>query len=310
MKNGVIQYPVGAFMHQFVSGWFVAVVLILLPVVTALAQTSSAIPAKDQLIPGQPNGIDVTQQIDNLLGGQGFGDELMGGIQGFGLNIAKAIEMKVLDEVVEAIANASVLAPIATTIMKVYEKVKSNNLAAAIDEVKEVHRDALSLKLKLKYQHYKLNYGEWAANTRKSSGLVNSVTEEQALALFKRLYPNYVGVMDEYYNRPNAEPIVNATKNMGWYLFQEAAGLSNHEDLDLKLNLANKEYKENNGSEVYAISAYDRIRLRQEANAEASRRNASLLYMQQVVRARINVERAKRMEQDLGKYIKLNSQTH
>lgn len=293
------------------NGLFIVVLTFLLvgffPPVQA--QVNTGVPVKNKLVPGQGNSTDLTSSIDEILGGQGFGADLMSGIQGYGLDVAAALAWKVADEAVKAVADMTVFAPIATEIMSAYEKLKANKLAGALNAVKEVQRDALSRQLKLGYQKYKINYGAWAAKARLTPGLKKSKTVDQANGETGILYQSYVGLMWEY-DEVNEDSIVNATPGMGFHLFATAAALADHKDLDLKLALADKQYLDSTGSEVFAMSAYDRIRIRQEARAEASRRNMALLQMQQQVRARINVERSKIMDRDLGRYLNLNSQIH
>ena len=306
LRISCIVKPTGLFSFMLVSLLFTGVACPL----PCLAQgVNTDVPLKDRLRSGQGNSTDLTSQIDNLLGSQGFGADLMAGIQGFGLDVASAIAWQAADKAVEAAANSSVLAPIATTIMTVYEKLKAERLANAINKVKEIHRDALSRQIKLQYHKYKLNYSQWTAKARKAPGLNNSKTVDEVKNETKALYPNYAHVMWEF-DQVNEDSIVNATPEMGYCIFQRASGLSNHKDIDLKMALADKQHLESDGSEVFAMSAYDRIRIRQEARAEAAQRNMMLLQMKQQVRARIDVERRKMMKKDLGKYIKLNSQIH
>ena len=273
------------------------------------AQVATDIPGKNSLYANQRNSTILTGEIDNILGGEGFGADLMSGIQGYGLDVASAIAWQVADKAVKAIADATIFAPIATTIMEVYEKAKQLKLANALNAVKEVHRDALSRQLKLQYQKYKLNYGQWQAKARKTPGLNRSKTVEQTKDETEALYPNYANVMYEF-DGVHEDSIVNASPDMGFHLFAAASALSNHDDIDLKLALADKQYIDSTGGEVFAMSAYDRIRLRQEARLEASVRNAALIQMQQQVRARINLERSRMMHKSRNNYIRLNSQNH
>lgn len=250
-----------------------------------LIATSAYAQMPISLRPGQTPMAQVTQEIDQIL--KVSESDIMDGIRGYGLNVGAAIKEKVMDEVIKALAESSVLSPAAVAILETYQKKKDEKLAEAIDEVKKVAKKAISTQLKLGYQNYKVDYERQTANTRLGIPLRNSQTEAVAQNRMTGLYGNYVDVVEVFYNNADDHDLIRSyDPNAGYYLIGTAAFLADTKTLEAKLALANRQYNRSaqNGGEIASMSAYERMLLKREVQAEARSRQASLYQMQQMTR--------------------------
>lgn len=265
------------------------------------------LPATGSLSSNQPSTTNLTSEIDGLLGVSE--NDIMQGIQGYGINVAKAIEQKVLDEVIAGIADAVVLAPIAEKIMTAYQKIKNNNLASEITKVKYIAKDALSRQLKIQYQAYKTEYSKFAANSRNPLPIKNSTTGGQATARTGELYGNYVDVVDEFWNNPAKRKIIE-DEGLAFGIVGTAMNLNDDKELKAKMEIANKNYDPDGSSsgEVSVVTPYERIVLKQEIREEALRRQAALIGMQAATRTSIANGQRKLQKKRYAQTITLPSQ--
>ena len=262
------------------------------------------IPLPGSLTTGRLSAVNLERDLDNLL--TMSWNELKDGITGYGINIAKAISMQVLDELVESIANATVFAPIATEIMAAYEKIKSNSLAESIIRVKSVMRDALSRQLKLRYQAYKVAFEKRRAHQQPDDVIANSITEQQTQAGMDELYGGYAGVMNEFYNSPEKNALVNADDpNMGYALFQSSAGLADNTMVKARLALANER---STATEAIAVSPYERIRMKQKALQTQQDQQAALVKMRRAVHEMVGARLYQKSKKLVNPYYRRPSQ--
>lgn len=244
------------------------------------------LPEKSVLRPGQATMTNVNAEIEQIL--TLSESDIKAGIQGYGMNVAEAVKEKVMDEVIKALAEASVLSPAAVAILEVYQKKKDKKLAEAITEVKGVVKKALSTQLKVKYQDYKVDYERQIAHTRLTTPLKNSRTESVARSRMTGLYGNYTGVVDVFHNVTIDHDLIRTyDRNAGFYLIGTAANLADTKGMEAKLNLANREYnrKSLGGSEeIASLSAYERLVMKREVQTEARARQRELMRMEEMTR--------------------------
>jgi len=270
---------------------------------------NAQMPVKGSLRPDQSSTPDLGSEIDGLLAVQG--SDIMGGIKGYGLNYAKAIEQKIMDEVIAAVADAVVLAPAAQKIMSIYQKKKNRNLANKIDEVKDVAKDALSRQLKIRYQDYKVEYERFSAHARSPTEVKNSITGQMATAKMGDLWGGHVGVVEEFYNSPAKKSLIeDSYQHMGYYIIGTSAGLAKTEDLKAKMAIANREYNPTGGgnAEIAGYSPYERMMMKQEIRREALNRRSALIGLQGATRAVVTQKQREMQMKRYGRTIKLPSQ--
>lgn len=276
-----------------------------------LTIASAQVPLKGSLRADQSSSENLESEIDGLLAVQG--SDIMAGIKGYGLNYAKAIEQKVMDEVIAAVADAVVLAPAAQKIMSIYQKKKNRKLAEKIDEVKDVAKKALSTQLKIQYQDYKVEYERFLAHAKIPTSIKNSKASQVAKATTDELWSGHVGIMDEYYNTPAKNALLeNTYKDMGYYIFGTSAALAKTDDLKAKMAIANREYNPTSrgNSEVAGYSPYERMMMMQEIRKEALSRRAAQYGLQGTTRTVIMQKQRAGQMQRYSRTIKLATETH
>ncbi len=105
-------------------------------------------------IPTGNRGSSIIQsEIDQLL--RVSESDIMAGLKDAGLDYGELIKEKVMDEVIKGIADATVLAPIATEIMEQYQKQKNKDLAKTIEKLKRTWKDGQERINKVRYQDFK-----------------------------------------------------------------------------------------------------------------------------------------------------------
>ncbi|PRY27818.1 hypothetical protein CLV58_13136 [Spirosoma oryzae] len=265
-------------------------------------------PPVNTLYPSTSDPVGLEQQIDQLI--QEQSGSIMNGLQGYGFNFGKAIEQKILDEVMSGIASAVVYAPIAEKILTAYQKQKNNSLAQQLGQVKNVAKAGLNNQLKIQYQDLKLAYEKAKYNAVESRMFNGSKTELFANKQTDGLYGNYVGVVDEFYkSQAQHDMLRQDDKYMGYYVIGTAATLAGTDDMKAKMAMAKRTYQPGSSSgEVTQTSAYDRIMLKQQIRDQALRQQAGLYSMQGLTRANILNKQRQLQRKRYSQTIKLPSQ--
>lgn len=260
MKSTVCKTGV---LFLLLTGWVTA------PAFSQLPETITTTTTAGQL--------NLESEIDRLI--QENGQSIMNGIQGYGINIGKALEEKVLDELMKGLADDAVLAPIAEKILTIYNDKKSKSLAQELVRLRTVIKDAESRKLKNIYQDYKVDYERWTSGSTLATQLTNSVTEQNATAVAKTLFGRYASVLDEFYTDQAKHDLIRSTDSgMGFFVIGTSATVAGTEDLEKKLALSNRQYREGSSDEIANLSTYDRLMMKQQVGAEALKRQAALTW--------------------------------
>ena len=213
---------------------------------------------------GTASGKEIDDQIDKLLGVKS--GEIMGGMEGYGLDIGEAIKGMILDKVMIAVANSVVLAPAATAILDAYETVKKNNLSDKIKETKKEIQKDLDASLKMRYQRYKVNYETAQVEQKMTEGFKKSgayQTYESAKTALAQQKTEVNSALSRY-----SAMGVNTSAYRS-----ELTRLAAQDEQQAKREVATQEYASGDSSPVVGLSAYERMQLRRGA-ARTSTLNA------------------------------------
>lgn len=246
---------------------------------TTYAQMPSA-----NAIPTGNRGSNVIQsEIDQLL--RVSESDIMAGLKDAGLDYGELIKEKVMDEVVKGIADATVLAPIATEIMELYQKQKNKDLAKAIEKLKRTWKDGQERINKVRYQDFKVKYAYQQAMNKAPldvmRGTRREAIDESVKALWTDGLPVAITITDPVNARLMKEEIdarYPADQDIGWTVLASArsALLADDKTLNAKMNLVEKQ-----GQTAY-LSPADRLRLLREIDKESKARRTTLLAMDKI----------------------------
>jgi len=245
---------------------------------TANAQMPSA-----NAIPAGNRGSNVIQsEIDQLLGVSE--SDIMAGLKDAGLDYGELIKEKVMDEVVKGIADATVLAPIATEIMEQYQKQKNKDLAKAIEQLKRTWKDGQERINKVRYQDFKVKYAYQQAMNKAPmdvmKGTRRQAIDESVKALWTDGLPVAITITDPTNARLMKEDIDARYPNedIGWTMLASARSSLLADDKTLKAKMA---LVEKQGQTAY-LSPADRLRLLREIDKESKARRTTLLAMDKI----------------------------
>ncbi|MEZ0542688.1 hypothetical protein [Fibrella arboris] len=258
---------------------------------TAYAQMPSA-----NAIPTGNRGSNVIQsEIDQLL--RVSESDIMAGLKDAGLDYGELIKEKVMDEVVKGIADATVLAPIATEIMELYQKQKNKDLAKAIEKLKRTWKDGQERINKVRYQDFKVKYAYQQAMNKAPldvmRGTRREAIDESVKALWTDGLPVAITITDPVNARLMKEEIdarYPADQDIGWTVLASArsALLADDKTLNAKMNLVEKQ-----GQTAY-LSPADRLRLLREIDKESKARRTTLLAMDKITSQGLDYYKYKR----------------
>ena len=143
------------------------------------------------------SSLDVQTKMDAIL--RVKGGEIMSGLQDYQVELTDLLIDKLKDELVKMFADMMPVGSLAEKIISKYQKKKDENLAKAIDRVKQLSRNSLNKQLKSKYQDFKINYARMNAKWKTLPDLKNSVADHLSQTEYDKLWGEHVRVIDEYY---------------------------------------------------------------------------------------------------------------
>ena len=248
-----------------------------------LAGTANAQMPSANAIPTGNRGSNVIQsEIDHLL--RVSESDIMAGLKDAGLDYGELIKEKVMDEVVKGIADATVLAPIATEIMEQYQKQKNKDLAKAIEKLKRTWKDGQERINKVRYQDFKVKYAYQQAMNKAPidvmKGTRRQAIDESVKALWTDGLPVAITITDPTNARLMKEDIDARYSNedIGWTVLASARSSLLADDKTLKAKMA---LVEKQGQTAY-LSPADRLRLLREIDKESKARRTTLLAMDKI----------------------------
>jgi hypothetical protein len=249
-----------------------------------LAGTANAQMPSANAIPTGNRGSNVIQsEIDQLL--RVSESDIMAGLKDAGLDYGELIKEKVMDEVVKGIADATVLAPIATEIMEQYQKQKNKNLAKAIEKLKRTWKDGQERINKVRYQDFKVKYAYQQAMNKAPMDVMQGTRrlaiDESVKALWTDGLPVAITITDPTNARLMKEDIdarYPADQDIGWTVLASARSSLLADDKTLKAKMA---LVEKQGQTAY-LSPADRLRLLREIDKESKARRTMLLAMDKI----------------------------
>lgn len=219
------------------------------------------------------SSLDVQTKVDNIL--RVKGGEIMSGLQDYQVELTDLLIDKLKDELVKMFADMMPVGSLAEKIISKYQKKKDENLAKAIDRVKQLAKNSLNKQLKSKYQDFKINYARMDAKWKTLPELKNSVADHLSQTEYDKLWGEHVRVIDEYYYDKLAHSKLkwvypeidrNAPGNLvdhGSNAFVSDAVVMDDAKTykELLMTISNKEYDNDTPEEkeMVAYSHYDRM---------------------------------------------------
>lgn len=256
--------------------------LYILWIALSAGTVQAQMPYASEVPIGNQGSERIQAEIDGLL--RVSEGDIMAGLTDAGLDYGELIKEKVMDELIKGIADASVLAPFATTIMELYQKQKNGDLAKSIDKLKETWKDGQERINKIRYQAFKVKYAYQQAMTKAPVDVLRGSRRQGVDASVKAVYsdglPVAITITDKVNARLLREEIdAKYTDNdIGWIVLASARSslLADDKTLKAKISLLDRE-----GQTTY-LSPADRLRLLREIDHESKARRTTLLAMDKI----------------------------
>lgn len=260
-----------------------------------IAATANAQMPSANALPTGNRGSEVIQsEIDQLL--RVSESDIMAGLNDAGLDYGALIQEKIMDEIVKGVANMSMLAPAATTIMNQYQKQKNKDLAKSIEKLKRTWKDGQERINKVRYQAFKVKYAYQQAMNKAPvdvlRGTRRQAVDESVKALWTDGLPVAITITDPLNARLMREDIdaLYPNDDTGWIVLASARSslLADDKTLKAKMKLVEKQ-----GKTAY-LSPADRLRLLREIDQESKARRTTLLAMDKITSQGLDYYKYKR----------------
>jgi hypothetical protein len=239
-------------------------------------------PTASQIPVGNQEGNVLQSEIDQLL--KTSEQDIMAGLADHGVDIGTLITEKIMDELIKGVADLAVLAPAAEKIMSAYQHEKNQNLAKAIEKLKQTWKDGQTRINKIRYQDFKVKYAFKQAMNKAPAdvlrGSYRQAVNESVNALYSDGIPVATTVMDPLNARLMRQEIDPnyPGDDTGWVVLASARSslLGDDKTLKAKMQLIDKQ-----GQTTY-LSPADRIRLLREIAQESKARRATILAIDKI----------------------------
>ena len=260
-----------------------------------IAATANAqMPSANALPTGNRGSEVIHSEIDQLL--RVSESDIMAGLNDAGIDYGALIQEKIMDEIVKGVANMSMLAPAATTIMNQYQKQKNKDLAKSIEKLKRTWKDGQERINKVRYQAFKVKYAYQQAMNKAPvdvlRGTRRQAVDESVKALWTDGLPVAITITDPLNARLMREDIdaLYPNDDTGWIVLASARSslLADDKTLKAKMKLVEKQ-----GQTAY-LSPADRLRLLREIDQESKARRTTLLAMDKITSQGLDYYKYKR----------------
>lgn len=260
-----------------------------------IAATANAqMPSANALPTGNRGSAVIHSEIDQLL--RVSESDIMAGLNDAGIDYGALIQEKIMDEIVKGVANMSMLAPAATTIMNQYQKQKNKDLAKSIEKLKRTWKDGQERINKVRYQAFKVKYAYQQAMNKAPvdvlRGTRRQAVDESVKALWTDGLPVAITITDPLNARLMREDIdaLYPNDDTGWIVLASARSslLADDKTLKAKMKLVEKQ-----GQTAY-LSPADRLRLLREIDQESKARRTTLLAIDKITSQGLDYYKYKR----------------
>jgi hypothetical protein len=259
-----------------------------------IGPAQAQMPTAGQIPTGNRDSQMIQSEIDQLL--KVSEQDIMAGLKDAGLDYGELIKEKVMDELMKAVANLSVLAPAATTIMDEYQKQKNKDLADAVEKLKKTWKDGQERINKVRYQDFKVKYAYQQAMNKAPADVLRgdrrAAIDESIKGLWTDGVPVALTLTDPVNARLMREDInaLYAKEDIGWTVLASARSSLLAGDATLKAKMA---LVEKQGQTAY-LSPADRLRLLREIDVESKARRTTLLAMNRLTEQGLDYYKYKR----------------